>query len=209
MSYEKEPSVTEGSFSCQDLYDRAAYLLLAHSTSRVLTLAQRERLGMMTGVLAEGGNGIIGHLPYVTRQHRWTNKHRDTVRYGGFEIRDQHYMESDDFRPLRHINSPQEQQRELALGIAALHININTRDYLQHYDIFYPEHLKPGERLHTTIMDVDPNELQYKTPADWPEGQPLLLKLYCGDNYDPIPDPSQDANLVRVYTALCNGVSNV
>ncbi|HJP95946.1 MAG TPA: hypothetical protein VJ843_01085 [Candidatus Saccharimonadales bacterium] len=201
-STEKAPTHSEGLFTHNDLYWRAVSALLAKSTARVLALNDaKQRQQPPNGFLAHGSNRIAGALPLITVEDLWDRPLR-TVQDGYFEISDDHYIGLGDCHPYGRSPSPEERQASLAAGIAPIHISISKLDFVRHYDLFYPEHLTPGERLHTTIYPVDPTEQQYQLPHDWPEDQPYLEAVSLGSAGGPIVDPSQHSNLARVYNAL-------
>lgn len=199
-SAEKAPSTSEGLFTCADLYWRAMSALLAKSTARILSIQQAVQQGESAIFLELGGNMVSGTLPFVTREDDF-GRAVQTLRNGSFEISDDHYIGLGDNHPYRRSPSPEERQAALAAGIAPIHIKVNANDFTRHYDVFYPDQLEPGERLHTTIYPVDPTEQQYQLPGGWPENQPYVTTVSLGHSW-PIEQPHQDANLPRVYSAL-------
>lgn len=200
MFAEKAPSAPEGLFTHSDLYWRAVSALLAKSTARVLAIRQAIQQGEPTAFLKHGGNSVSGALPLITLEDR-CRRPLKTLQGGSFEVTDDHYLGLGDCHPYRRSLSPEELQAELAAGVAPIHIAVRLLDFERHYDLFYPDKLKPGERLHTTIYPVDPNKRQYQLPDNWPEGQPFLTEASLGYT-ESIEQPHQHANLSRVYSAL-------
>ena len=198
---EKTPSAPEDTFTCADLYWRATCALLAKSTARILTLQNRAQQGQLAGFLAYGGNSASGTLAQVTREDDW-RRPLQTMQGGNFTVSDDHYMGIGDYHPHSREKSPQERQSLLAAGIAPLHITISALGFVRHYDLFYPDQLRPRERLHATIYPVDPTELQYELPNDWPKEQPYLTEVSGGTRGGAIPFPDLHANLSRVYNTL-------
>jgi len=199
-SAEKAPTTSEGLFTCADLYWRAMCALLAKSTARILTIQQAVEQGQSAAFLSVGGNSVSGALPFVTHVNDLGQVLR-TLRGGHFEVSDEHYMGLGDCHPYGRSPSPEERQAALAAGIAPIHISVKRQDFQRHYDLFYPDKLEPGERLHTTIYPVDPTEMQYQLPDGWPEGQPYLTTVSLGHG-GPVEQLHNDANLSRVYSAL-------
>ena len=205
-SIEKAPSTPEGLFTCADLYWRAASALLAKSTARVLAIQQATEQGRPHAFLNIGGNTVRGTLPLITLEDIFGHSVK-TLHNGSFEVSDDHYLGIGDHHPYGRSPSPKERQAALAMGVAPIHISVKKYDFERHYDLFYPDKLEPGERLHTTIYPVNPAEQQYQLPEGWPENQPYLTTVslgYC----ESIEQPHQQENISHVYRALGSIVIN-
>lgn len=200
-SAEKAPSISEGLFTCADLYWRAMSALLAKSTARVLSIQQATEQGRPLGFLDFGGNTVRGSLPLITLEDDFRRPVK-TVPNGTFAVSDDHYIGLGDYHSYGRSPSLKERQASLAAGTAPIHISVKRYDFERHYDLFYPDKLEPGERLHSTIYPVNPIEQQYQLPDGWPAGQPLLTEVSLGYSNPPIDQPHQHENLSHVYNAL-------
>jgi hypothetical protein len=200
-THEKAPIVSEGAFSYLDLYTRATKILLRKSTDRLFMMRIRQQAGQNPGLLAFGNNMAGGNLPRIKREDHFYRRPRDTISYGRFIISNGHLEINPGDDPYVNIGTPLEQHELLVRNAAALHLLTSAPDFSGHYDLFYPEKLRPGQRLHSTIYPLDPTEQQYHTPQGWPQDQPVLYRV-TGSGHMPVSDLNSDFNIVQLYNAL-------